>query len=91
MGMVKNPCGEIFSPQGFANPCGDFDLCRGIFSRSLQILSQKTYRISSVWSILLEISHFSFLCQLKVLGHFAKNWFGIKILVAVLWKLNKPQ
>ena len=38
----------------------------------------KTYRISSVWSILLEISHFSFLCQLKVLGHFAKKWFGKK-------------
>ena len=43
----------------------------------------KTYRISSVWSILLEISHLSFLCQLKVLGHFAKNWFGKKIPVAV--------
>ena len=43
----------------------------------------KTYRISSVGSILLEISHFSFLCQLKVLGHFAKNWFGKKIPVAV--------
>ena len=40
-GMVKNPRGEIFSPRGFANPRGDFDLCRGIFSRSLQILSQK--------------------------------------------------
>ena len=39
----------------------------------------KTYRISSVWFILLEISHLSFLCQLKVLGHFAKNWFGKKI------------
>ena len=43
----------------------------------------KTYRISSVGSILLEISHFSFLCQLKVLGHFAKNWFGKKVAVAV--------
>ena len=43
----------------------------------------KTYRISSVWSIYLEISHFSFLCQLKVLGHFAKNWFGKNIPVAV--------
>ena len=41
MGMVKNPPGEIFSPRGFANPPGDFDLCREIFSRSLQILSQK--------------------------------------------------
>ena len=29
------------------------------------------------------MSHFSFLCQLKVLGHFAKNWFGKKIPVAV--------
>ena len=44
----KNPCGDgekyprgIFSPRGFANPRGDFDLCREIFSRSLQILSQK--------------------------------------------------
>ena len=36
-----------------------------------------------MWSILQEISHFSFLCQLKVLGHFAKNWFGNYILVAV--------
>ena len=43
----------------------------------------KTYRISSVWFILLEISHLSFLCQLKVLGHFAKNWFGKKNPVAV--------
>ena len=25
----------------FENPHGDFDLCRGIFSRSIQILSQK--------------------------------------------------
>ena len=40
-GMVQNPRGEIFSPRGFANPRGDFDLCHGIFSRSLQILSQK--------------------------------------------------
>ena len=31
----------------------------------------------------MEISYFSFLCQLKVLGHFAKNWFGKKIPVAV--------
>ena len=81
--MVKNPRGEIFSPRGFANPRGDFDLCSEIFSRSLQILREKTYRITSVGSILLEISHFSFLCQLKVLGHFAKNWFGKKIPVAV--------
>ena len=38
----KNPRGDgEKSPRGFANPRGDFDLCRGIFSRSLQILSQK--------------------------------------------------
>ena len=43
----------------------------------------KTYRISSVWFILLEISHLSFLCQLKVLGHFAKNWFGKKNPLAI--------
>ena len=42
-----------------------------------------SYNISSVWHILLEIGHFSFLCQLKVLGHFAKNWFGKKNPVAV--------
>ena len=65
-GDSEKPCGEIFSLRGFANPCGDFDLCCGIFSRSLQILSQKTYRISSVGYILPEISHLSFLCQLKV-------------------------
>ena len=95
--MVKNPRGEIFSPRGFANPRGDFDLCRGIFSRSLQILSQKPIEFPQ--SILLEISHFSFLCQLKVLGHFAKNWFGKKIPVAVIvnnlcvvlskWRINQ--
>ena len=48
----------------------------------------KTYRISSVGSILLEISHFSFLCQLKVLGHFAKNWFGKKFPVAVSSRIH---
>ena len=36
----------------------------------------KRYMISSVWSILREISGFRCLCLLKVLGHFAKNWFG---------------
>ena len=55
-------------------------------NKILFLFKPKTYRISSVGSILLEISHFSFLCQLKVLGHFAKNWFGKKIPVAVICK-----
>ena len=80
---MKNPHREIFSSQGFTNPHRDFDLCRGIFSRSLQIESQKPIEFSPVGSILLEISHFRFLCQLKVLGHFAKNQSGKKNPVAV--------
>ena len=45
----------------------------------------KCYRISSVWSILLEKSRFRCLCQLKVLGHFhfAKTGLAKKNLVAV--------
>ena len=38
VGMVKNPRGDgekspwrNIYPRGFANPRGDFDLCRGIF------------------------------------------------------------
>ena len=73
--IFENPRGEIFRtgkiPAGMVkNPV-------------ITDFKPKTYRISSVGSILLEISHFSFLCQLKVLGHFAKNWFGKKIPVAV--------
>ena len=71
MENVKNLYGVIF-------PHGDFDLCRGIFSRSIIDFKPKSYRISSVWPILLEISHFKCHCLLKVLGHFAKNWFGKK-------------
>ena len=48
------------------------------------VFKPKILIISSVWPILLEISHFSFLCQLKVLGHLAKNWFGKKIPVAIV-------
>ena len=36
----KSPQGNI-SPQEFAYPRGDFDLCHGILPRSLYILSQK--------------------------------------------------
>ena len=46
--MGKNPSGDRkkslwgnISPKVFANPRGDCDLCRGIFSQSLSILSQK--------------------------------------------------
>ena len=35
VGKVRNPSGNLFSAWGFANPRGDFDLCHGIFSRSL--------------------------------------------------------
>ena len=43
---MKNPCAEIFSLRGFANPDGDFDLCRVIFARSLKILSQKAIQFT---------------------------------------------
>ena len=71
--MGKNPQGDSEKSPWEYFPVGFLTFVVEYFLVVIIDFKPKTYRISSVWSILLEISHFRCLCQLKVLDHFAKK------------------
>ena len=77
----KNPHGEGHNfPQGFIFPAGILTFTAKYF---LSVYS-KLYRIYLTVSKLYKANHFKPLSQLKLLGEFAKIWFGKNFPVAVL-------
>ena len=92
MNYSKIPTGKL-SPRGKI-PVGKVNKTLTFvveyFLGHYRILSQKVIEFSQYrLSILTEISHSRCLCLLKVLlGDFAKNWFGKKILVAVFYPVK---